>query len=276
MSKHLSDKAQSPAPIAVLHGQDIKTLPKNVYIPPSALKVLVTDFEGPLDLLLHFVRRANISILDLNLRELTEQYLAYVDMMKELQVEIASEYLVMAATLTEYKSRMLMPRQQVLEQDEEDPRTELARRLVEYEQTKAAAAVLDLIPRMDRDTHQAHAYRSVPKKDKALPEINMQQLFLAAKRVIKKIEQKEFHGVLVKRLSVPERIEIFMAQLRASKDFITFNKLCDKLNGRSGVVVSVVALTEMLKNRLIEVIQLTTYGEIRVRARPAPVKDTRS
>lgn len=263
-----SDVTSDKAPLVVLHGEHLKELPADVYIPPSTLNVLLRDFEGPLDLLLYFVRRENIDILDINLEHLTKQYLEYIDLMKQLQMEPASEYLVMAATLTEYKSRMLVPQPKHEEEVEpEDARTELTRRLMEYERYKNAAETMDALPRMERELHQARAHCAPQPGVVRDPDVSMRQLLSNARRVIAKMERQAFYNVRYERLSLRERMGLVMAQLTQCGGFVQLGALCDAKQGRAGVITTVMALMELVQEDAVELIQVKTYGTIQARAR---------
>ena len=272
MSEALPEASQDTPPTVILHGRVLDTLPKDVYIQPESLNVLLSDFEGPLDLLLYFVRSANIDILDLNLRDLTEQYLNYIEAMKRLKIDVATEYLVMAATLIEYKTRKLSPRQHDalgIDDDQADPRIELAQRLLEYEKIKEASIAIDALPRMDRNTYHANIFYPNFQTKTPEPSVNIRQLFVAAQRVMRQVAKDQLYQVTDTRLSVVERVDLILKALRSNKDFMDFRHLCDTTHGRMGVAVSLVALTELLKDKLIEVVQMKTFGEIQVRARMA-------
>lgn len=267
----MNDNA-SPTPTlnARLRGEQLqdRDIPKNLYIPELACSVLVGEFEGPLDLLLHLVRRNNVDILDLNLQELTEQYLSYIDMMKSLQINIAAEYLLMAATLTEYKARALspVPKPQDEEEEQLDPRAEMIRRLTEYERYKNAAADIDTLPRMEREFFQPQAHPPAGSSVKPLPPVTVRQVFFAARSALRKMERRAVYTISNVRLSVRNFMDSTSQRLAKRRGFITFKELCDKEHGRDGVVVTIAAILEMLRLRVAEAVQTKTYGEIRVRS----------
>src|SRR5213592_1304949 len=193
---------QVEMPFAVVNGEPISQLPRDLYIPPQALEVFLEAFEGPLDLLLYLIRRHN---LDIPLAEITRQYMKYIELMQELQLELAGEYLVMAATLAEIKSRMLLPRPKAEEGAEEDPRAELVRRLQEYERFKRAAAEIDSLPRLERDVWPTRVELKDRRPLEALPQIALQEMLIAFKEVVARSEMFAHHHIQRERLSVGER-----------------------------------------------------------------------
>src|SRR5690349_11490089 len=197
---------QVEMPFAVVNGEPISQLPRDLYIPPQALEVFLEAFEGPLDLLLYLIRRQNLDVLDIPLAEITKQYMQYIELMQELQLELAGEYLVMAATLAEIKSRMLLPRSEMPGQEEADPRAELVRRLQEYERFKQAAQDLDVLPRMERDVWSASATLTERKVVQLVPQITLQEMLVAFKEVVVRAELFARHHVERERLSVRERM----------------------------------------------------------------------
>jgi len=262
---------QVEMPFAVVNGEPISQLPRDLYIPPQALEVFLEAFEGPLDLLLYLIRRQNLDILDIPLAEITRQYMKYIELMQELQLELAGEYLVMAATLAEIKSRMLLPRPKAEEGAEEDPRAELVRRLQEYERFKRAAAEIDSLPRLERDVWPT----SVELKDRrpleALPQIALQEMLIAFKEVVARSEMFAHHHVQRERLSVGERMSDILAQLEGASGFVPFVRLFRPEEGRMGVTVTFAAVLELVREALIEIVQAEAYGPLHVRAAsPAP------
>jgi segregation and condensation protein A len=252
-------------PVALVRGTPLTELPKDLYIPPDALEVILEAFEGPLDLLLYLIRRQNLDILDIPIAEITRQYMEYVDMMKGLRLELAAEYLVMAAMLAEIKSRMLLPRPKTEEGEEEDPRAELIRRLQEYERFKKAAEDLDDLPRMERDTYAlklAAPPRSGPRPQ---PAVSLQELLLALKDVMHRAEMFTHHHVHMEPLSVRERMSNLLSAVTAEK-FTAFPSLFKPEEGKLGVVVTFLAVLELIKESLIEIVQTEPYGPIYVRA----------
>ena len=254
-------------PFAIVQGEPWVTLPKDLYIPPDALEVILEAFEGPLDLLLYLIRRQNLNILDIPIAEITAQYMEYVEMMKELRLELAAEYLVMAATLAEIKSRMLLPRPETGdEEDGEDPRAELVRRLQEYERFKQAAEDLDTLPHLGRDVFQASAdvpHRHVEHK---APDVDLREILLAFRDVLHRADLFSSHRVQREALSVRERMSRILASVDDQK-FVEFTNLFDVVEGRMGVVVTFMAVLELIKAALLELVQTEAYGTIHVRAR---------
>lgn len=263
------DEAQSPAqsemPFAVVDGEPVTALPQDLYIPPYALQVFLEAFEGPLDLLLYLIRRQNIDILDIPILEITKQYVQYIELMKELQLELAGEYLLMAAMLAEIKSRMLLPRPETEEEDEEDPRAELVRRLQEYERYKKAAEDISELPRLERDTFVASAEAPERKVVQKLPDVTMKELLLAFHDVLKRAEMFSHLHVTREPLSVRQRMSEVLTRVKAST-FTGFPELFDPEEGRMGVAVTFIAILELLKESLIEVVQSDEYAPLHVRA----------
>ena len=267
---HAAEKGVSPQqeemPFAVVAGQELNQIPKDLYIPPEALEVILEAFEGPLDLLLYLIKRQNLDILEINVAEITRQYMGYIEMMKAMQLELVAEYLVMAAMLAEIKSRMLLPRQKV-EEDEEDPRAELIRRLQEYERFKQAAEDIDNLPRMGRDIFQAVAKEPDRKKERPHPDVNMKELMLALSDVLKRAEMFESHRIDLETLSTRERMSQVLETLRGGNQFVPFARLFKVSEGRIGVVVTFLALMELIKETMVEFVQSESYGPIHVKAR---------
>jgi segregation and condensation protein A len=257
---------QEEMPFAVVQGKEITTVPKDLYIPPDALEVILEAFEGPLDLLLYLIRRQNLDILEINVAEITRQYMGYIDLMTAIQLELAAEYLVMAAMLAEIKSRMLLPRQPVDDEDEEDPRAELIRRLQEYERFKIAAEDMDEIPRMGRDIHQASAEAPDRKQAKPHPDVDMRELLTALAEVLRRAEMFESHQVQLEKLSTRERMSLVLDRLQGQQ-FVPFVSLFKDSEGRLGVVVTFLAIMELIKESLVEIVQSESFGPIHVKAR---------
>lgn len=255
----------SPATIALVRGQAFTTMPKDLYIPPDAMEVFLEAFEGPLDLLLYLIKKQNLDILDIPIAEVTRQYMEYVDLMKEVSLELAAEYLVMAALLAEIKSRMLLPRPENLQGVEDDPRAELIRRLQEYERFKQAAADIDELPRHGRDTFVASASCDDMVFEKPLPEVNLQELLLALSEVLKRAELSASHNIKMETMSIRERMTNILAALQG-KDFAVFSSLFTPTEGRLGVVVTFLAMLELLKHNLIEFVQAAAFGPIHLKA----------
>jgi segregation and condensation protein A len=257
--------AQAEMPFAVVDGEPVTQLPQDLYIPPYALKVFLEAFEGPLDLLLYLIRRQNLDILEVPIADITQQYVSYIEMMKELQLELAGEYLLMAAMLAEIKSRMLLPRSEEVEEDETDPRAELVRRLQEYERYKQAAENIGDLPRMERDLHQAHAEVTERKVEVKLPDIALKEMLLAFKDVLSRAEMFAHLHVQREPLSVRQRMAEVLVKLD-NQTFMDFADLFDPLEGRMGVVVTFIALLELLRESVIELVQAEPFSPIHVRA----------
>jgi len=253
------------SPIALVRGAPLTEMPKDLYIPPDALEVFLEAFEGPLDLLLYLIRRQNIDILDIPIAEITRQYMEYVELMKGLRLELAAEYLVMAAMLAEIKSRMLLPRPKTEDGEEEDPRAELIRRLQEYERFKKAAEDLDALPRMERDTFTVELEAPPRSGPRPQPKVEMKELLLALKDVLLRAEMYSHHHVQMEPLSVRERMSNVLSAVTAEK-FTSFTTLFNSEEGKLGVVVSFLAVLELIKESLIEIVQTEPYGPIYVRA----------
>ena len=260
--------AQEEMPFAVVDGEPITNLPQDLYIPPYALQVFLEAFEGPLDLLLYLIRRQNIDILDIPIAEITQQYIQYIEVMSELNLELAGEYLVMAAMLAEIKSRMLLPRPEADDEDEEDPRAELVRRLQEYERYKKAAQDIADLPRLERDTFIASADAPERKVVTKLPGVTMKELLLAFHDVLRRAEM--FSNLHLQRepLSVRQRMSEILTRIRAGS-FTGFTELFDPAEGRMGVAVTFIALLELLREAVVEVVQSEAYAPLHVRAASA-------
>ena len=251
--------------IAVVKGEPFLALPEDLYIPPDALEVFLETFEGPLDLLLYLIRRQNLDILDIPIATITKQYIAYIDMMSEMRMELAAEYLLMAAILAEIKSRLLLPRPESAEADEDDPRAELVRRLQEYERFKAAAEELDRLPRLERDVFEMGGVdTSTVTVRKVYPEVGLQEVLLAFEDVLRRAERSTHHRILREPLSVRERMSGVLSRLQG-RPWLAFAELFSRREGKQGAVVSLLAILELSKERLIEIIQEEPLGELRVR-----------
>jgi len=256
---------QSEMPFAVVEGEPLTEMPRDLYIPPDALQVFLEAFEGPLDLLLYLIRRQNLDILDIPLAEITRQYMKYIEVMHELQLELAGEYMLMAATLAEIKSRMLLPRPQSDGAEEDDPRAELVRRLQEYERFKRAAADIEELSRVDRDTFPASAEVVERRVVKLLPAVTMQEMLVALKDVMSRAEMFAHHHVQRERLSVRQRMSDVLSALR-TQSFVEFAQLFRAEEGRMGVTVTFSAILELLREGLIEIVQAEQFAPIHVRA----------
>jgi segregation and condensation protein A len=256
---------QTEMPFAVVEGQAVTELPRDLYIPPQALEVFLEAFEGPLDLLLYLIRRQNLDILDIPIAEITRQYTRYIELMQVLQLELAGEYLLMAATLAEVKSRMLLPRTPSAEAGEDaDPRAELVRRLQEYERFKRAAEGIDRMARLERDTWVATAELVDRKVTRIAPQVTLQEMLLAFQEVLARSDMFAHHHVQREPLSVRQRMSDVLSALSASS-FLDFVRLFSADEGRRGVTVTFVAILELLREGLIEIVQSEAYGPLHVR-----------
>ena len=258
-------------PFAVVEGEPVTELPRDLYIPPHALKVFLEAFEGPLDLLLYLIRRQNIDILDIPIAEVTKQYTHYIELMRDMEFELAGEYLVMAATLAEIKSRMLLPSPITDDEDEEDPRADLIRRLQEYERFKEAAQGINELERMERDVSQATAEVTDKRIVTKLPDIALKELLIAFKEAMERSEIFAHHHVQREPLSVRERMTQVLVVLEGER-FTEFSKLFEISEGRTGGTVTFLAILELMKEALIDVVQSEPYGPIHVRVAPATEK----
>lgn len=255
---------QVEMPFAIIQGQPLLQLPDDLYIPPDALEVFLEAFEGPLDLLLYLTRRQNLDIVDIPIAEVTRQYTGYIDMMTTLRMELAAEYLVMAAILAEIKSRMLLPRIEV-EEDEHDPRSDLIRRLQEYERFKQAADDLDALPRLERDIVVATAAAEKPEVLQAPPEVDLKELLLALRDVMARADLMAHHQIQSEPLSVRERMARITELISGSDQFVEFDQCFDLSEGRRGAVVTFLALLELLREHLVDLVQQEQFGVIYLR-----------
>jgi len=257
---------QAEMPFAVVEGEPLTEMPRDLYIPPDALQVFLEAFEGPLDLLLYLIRRQNLDILDIPLAEITRQYMKYIEVMRDLQLELAGEYMLMAATLAEIKSRMLLPRPQGEgEHEDDDPRAELVRRLQEYERFKRAAERMETLPRTDRDAFPASAELVDRRVVKILPVVTMQEMLFALKDVMSRGQMFAHHQVQRERLSVRQRMSDVLGAL-GTQAFVEFTRLFRPEEGRMGVTVTFSAILELLREGLIEIVQAEQFAPIHVRA----------
>lgn len=245
---------QAEMPFAVVQGTPITEPPKDLYIPPDALEVFLEAFEGPLDLLLYLIKKQNLDILDIPIARITEQYMGYIDMMQELKLELAAEYLVMAAMLAEIKSRMLLPRPSGGDDEEADPRAELIRRLQEYERFKKAAADIDELPRMEREWHEVVVAFEKPESNQPLPDVTLQAVLDAFRDVLLRADMFADHQIQREPLSVRERMSRVLARAETG-NFTPFHAFFTSGEGRAGAVVTLMAILELLKEALIEIVQ---------------------
>ena len=259
---------QQEMPFALVQGQPMTQLPLDLYIPPDALEVILEQFEGPLDLLLYLIRKQNLDILEVNVADIVDQYMEYINMMQAMQLELVGEYLVMAAMLAEIKSRVLLPRNREdgSEDDEDDPRAELIRRLQEYERFKTAAENLDELPRLERDTWLADVDAPDRIQERVHPEVEMKELMLAFAAVLRRAERFEHHEIQREQLSTRERMSDVLSRLQGG-NFMSFRALFDVEEGKLGAVVTFLAILELVKEALIDIVQQETFGPIHVRIR---------
>ncbi len=258
---------QSEMPFAMVHGEAVTEVPKDLYIPPQALEVFLEAFEGPLDLLLYLIRRQNLDILDIPLADITRQYMNYIELMQELQLELAGEYLLMAATLAEIKSRMLLPRAHAAADEEADPRADLVRRLQEYERYKRAAEGIDALPRLERDVYAASADFADRKVVRLLPQVQLREMLIAFQEVVQRAALFAHHHVQRERLSVRARMADILSRL-AGPGFVEFGQLFRPEEGRMGITVTFVAILELVREGLIDFVQAEPYAPLHVRAAP--------
>ncbi len=257
--------SQGEMPFALVEGEPLTVIPQDLYIPPDALQVFLEAFEGPLDLLLYLIKRQNLDILNIPVALITRQYMDYIQLMDQLQLELAAEYLVMASMLAEIKSRMLLPRP-VDADDEEDPRAELIRRLQEYEQFKKAAEDLDELPREERDLFPVSPQLPDIKEEIPEVEVSINDLLMAFRDVVNRAEQFASHHIERETLSVRERMSIVLGKLKAD-DYTAFEDFFQLEEGRMGVVVSFLAILELVKERMVDLVQNAPYAPIYVKAR---------
>ena len=265
------DTADTLDVLARIHGEPLLELPKDLYIPPDALQVFLDAFEGPLDLLLYLIRKANLDVLDIPMAPLTAQYLEYVEAMRTSNLELAAEYLLMAAMLLEIKSRVLLPRPPREHAEEADPRAELVRRLLEYEQMKLAAARIDALPRVERDFEWVGVF-AAEKVVERLPEVSLHDLQLAWLRIMKKARLTQTHRVEREQLSVREHMTVILRRLRGG-GFVVFDTLFEVELGAAGLVVSFLAVLELVKEKLVEVTQNEAFAPIYVKLADATRDD---
>jgi segregation and condensation protein A len=259
---------QGEMPFAVVQGEEVTELPRDLYIPPHALEVFLEAFEGPLDLLLYLIKRQNLDILDIPIAEITLQYVEYIELMKEIQLELAGEYLLMAAMLAEIKSRMLLPRPTESSDEEDDPRAELVRRLQEYERYRKGAEEISGLPRMERDIYPVEAEIVDKKIVRVLPDLDLKELLVSLKEVLARAEHFAHHHIHREALSVRQRMGELLITIKGD-EFTEFSRLFDPREGRMGVVVTFLALLELLKERLVELVQAESFGQIHVKSAAA-------
>ncbi len=257
---------QGEFPFAIVYGEPLTQPPQDLYIPPDALRIFLDAFEGPLDLLLYLIHRQNLDVLDVNVVDIINQYIRYIDLLGVMHIELAAEYLLMAATLTEIKSRMLLP-VPVGDEDEEegDPRADLIRRLQEYEQIKDAAEKLEALERLERNFYQASAWPPPLRRSQPMPTVDFRELLLAMGELARREEIMQSHHVAWEVLPVRDCMSRILAKI-GGEDFIPFNQLFVVNEGRLGIVVTFIALMELVKEQLAEIVQAKPFALIHVRA----------
>lgn len=255
------NKAEQQALPLKLQGQNISDLPEDLYIPPNSLRIFLDSFQGPLDLLLYFIQKQNLDIANIDVSLITDQYITYINLMEELQFDLAGEYLVMSAYLAEIKSRILLPSLSENEELEDDPRSELIRRLQEYERYKKASESLNDIPMVNRDFYLASAAKPEFEVSKEKPKITGEDLVLIFNELKERISLNKNHVIDFEELSTRERMTQILELLQQS-DLIAFNDLIKKSEGKKGVAVVLLAITELLKDSLIKSIQNEPFGKI--------------
>ncbi|MDR3323075.1 MAG: segregation/condensation protein A [Zoogloeaceae bacterium] len=261
----LTPESPPEAAFARIYGQPLAQMPLDLYIPPDALEIMLDAFEGPLDLLLYLIRKANIDILDIPMAPLTRQYLDYIEAMRVTNLELAAEYLVMAAMLIEIKSRMLLPRPAASAEGEaEDPRAELARRLLEYEQIKLAAHRVNTLPQAERDFLWVETWveKSLLRR---YPEVNLEDLQAAWRGILRQARLTRHHQIAREELSVREHMGIILRQLQEAGGYVRFEALFDPEMGPPGLVVHFIAMLELARERLVEISQTEAFQPIYVR-----------
>lgn len=260
----VKSSGQAELPFALIQGEPLTVIPQDLYIPPDALEVILEAFEGPLDLLLYLIKRQNIDILDIPLKETTRQYMHYIELMQNLKIELASEYLLMAAMLAEIKSRMLLPRPVESEEDD-DPRAELIRRLQEYERFKTAAQNIDEIPRTGRDFYLTDIEPPEIHQNRPVPEVDLQDILFAFKDAMARADMYSHHHIQREALSVRERMSSVLSAISAD-GFTDYTSLFTIEEGRRGVVVTLLAILELVKEQLIDLVQSESFAPIHLKA----------
>jgi segregation and condensation protein A len=273
MSTEISEELQEAAPasdarLPKIHGQTLDKMPEDLYIPPDAMEVFLEAFEGPLDLLLYLIRKQNLNILDIPVLKITQQYIQYIELMRDMKLELAAEYLVMAALLAEIKSRILLPRPPPDEaQEQGDPRMELVRRLQEYERFKSASETIEKLPRIGRDLYLAQARPEIIPTTTQLPMPSLRELMLAFRDIMERVALFKHHEISREPLSVRERMTHILARIQAGP--MQLADLVDPEEGRLGVVVCFLAILEMARSAMLDIEQSGPFAPIMVMpARP--------
>ena len=265
VEKGLSTPVQQPLPLAFINGEALIEKPEDLFIPPDALEVILETFEGPLDLLLYLIRKQKFDITTLPIADVTKQYMEYVDAMMSLKLELAAEYLLMAAILAEIKSRLLLPKRSDDSDEEEDPRAELIRRLKEYELVKQAAENLDIQPRLERDIFTTHVELSENVAPIRIePDVSLAEIVLAFSAAMKRAEAFEHHTIAREALSTRERMSLILSLLTTT-EYTPLERLFTVEEGKAGVVVCFLAILELVKEQLILCIQAGPYAKIHVK-----------
>ena len=262
------ERLEEPAPaavanLAIVSGEPFVEAPADLFIPPEALRVFLQSFEGPLDLLLYLIRRHDLDIMDVPITEICEQYAQYIELMREMQLELAGEYLVMAATLAEIKSRMLVPQLPLEEDDELDPRAQLFQRLLEYERLKQLASSLDEMPRLERDALHASAEVLEQRQPRELPQATLNELVLAYARIVDRVRFQVGWAVQTEQLSTRERMAEILKQV-SGREFAEFTELFPAGEGRMGAAVTFSALLELVRDKDVQAVQNGAYAPIYV------------
>lgn len=248
-----------------VRGEAVTNLPTDLYIPPDAMEVILEIFEGPLDLLLYLIKKHNLDILNIPVASITQQYMEYVEVMTVFRLELAADYLEMAALLAEIKSRMLLPRPTSEMGEEIDPRAELVRRLQEYERFKKAGENLEIHPRMGRELFVAKANLAKIEWSKPHPHVELKEILLAFKDVLKRADLQSVHTIQREALSVRERMSRVLERLEGDK-FIDFASFFEFSEGRLGIVVTFLAILELVRETMVELVQSEPFGPIYIRA----------
>ena len=259
-------KRRGESVVAIVGERVVDELPTDLYIPPDALEVILETFEGPLDLLLYLIRRQNLDILEVRVAEITEQYMRYIELMSALRLTLAGEYLAMAATLAEIKSRLLLPRPTPDDEEEGDPRADLIRRLQEYERIRDAAERLAELPRLERDVFPAGAEPPRLVNVHPPPAVELKELMLAMADVLHRADLNEHHAVQFEALSVRERMTAILARVNAASRFVPFGEFCAPREGKQGIIVTLLALLELHREGLVDLVQHRAYAPIYLRA----------
>jgi segregation and condensation protein A len=254
---------QQELPLAIVQGEQVTAFPEDLYIPPDALEVILDSFEGPLDLLLYLIRRQNLDILDIPIAEITVQYMAYVEVMHKQHLDLAAEYLLMAALLAEIKSRLLLPQRTNEEDGEEDPRAELVRRLQEYERFKQAAEGVDELEREERDFSVIKIEPVTEEREIPQPEVSLDKLMHVFNDILQRVDLKVSHQIKRETISIRARMTDVLDRLTIG-EYVSFENLLLTQQGRLGVVVTFMAILELLKSRVIDLKQDDPFGSIYV------------